>query len=234
MIAVVVAEFGAIILLGLLVAGLLRSHAEILRRLHELGAGLDDSDHDAAPQPLTLSGRLVDVGAEAAAYDVAGERLDGASVSLSVRGARHDTFLAFLSSSCSTCRPFWDAFADTPSVPGGARLVVVVEDDDNVGRLRRLAPDDVTVVRSTSAWEEYGVPGWPHFVYVDGPTGRVVGEGTGQTWDRVRDLIEHAIGGREVMPDPRDNAERIDRELAAAGIGPGHPSLYAPVDDGTS
>src|SRR3712207_7247761 len=28
--------------LGLLVVGLLRSHAEILRRLHELGAGLDD------------------------------------------------------------------------------------------------------------------------------------------------------------------------------------------------
>jgi hypothetical protein len=32
-------------------------------------------------------------------------------------------------------------------------------------------------------------------------------------------------------PDPRDNAERIDRELAVAGIGPGHPSLYVPVED---
>src|SRR4051812_49320596 len=86
-IAVVVAEAGAIVLLGLLVAGLLRSHAEILRRLHELGAGMDDAHLDAeldTAAPLTLSGRLVDVGADTTAYDVVGERLDGANVSLSV------------------------------------------------------------------------------------------------------------------------------------------------------
>ena len=108
----------------------------------------------------------------------------------------------------------------------------MVEDDDNVASLRRLAGPDLTVVRSSSAWEEYGVPGSPHFIYVDGPSGRVVGEGTAQTWDRVRDLMEHAISGGTAIPaDPRDNAERIDHELAAAGIGPGHASPYAPVDD---
>ena len=41
MTVLVVAEAAAILLLGLLVAGLLRSHAEILRRLHELGAGME-------------------------------------------------------------------------------------------------------------------------------------------------------------------------------------------------
>jgi len=40
-------EAVAIVLLGVLVFGLLRSHAEILRRLHSLGAGLDP---DAEPE----------------------------------------------------------------------------------------------------------------------------------------------------------------------------------------
>ena len=41
MAAVLVIQSVAIVLLGVLVVGLLRSHAEILRTLHELGAGLD-------------------------------------------------------------------------------------------------------------------------------------------------------------------------------------------------
>ena len=41
MLAVVVAEGVAIALLAVLVLGLLRSHALILRALHELGAGLE-------------------------------------------------------------------------------------------------------------------------------------------------------------------------------------------------
>src|SRR5206468_11279377 len=47
MLAVVIAEAAAIFLLGLLVAGLLRSHAEILRALHDLGAAADPD----APRP---------------------------------------------------------------------------------------------------------------------------------------------------------------------------------------
>ena len=38
-------ESVVIVLLAILVVGLLRSHAEILRRLHELGAGID---HDSS------------------------------------------------------------------------------------------------------------------------------------------------------------------------------------------
>ena len=41
MLAVVIAEGVAIVLLGVLVLGLLRSHALILKALHELGAGLE-------------------------------------------------------------------------------------------------------------------------------------------------------------------------------------------------
>ena len=39
--AILIIESCVLVLLTLLVAGLLRSHAEILRRLHALGAGLD-------------------------------------------------------------------------------------------------------------------------------------------------------------------------------------------------
>ena len=46
-------ETVALVLLTLLVAGLLRSHAEILRRLHALGAGLDPDARDAGPAPAT-------------------------------------------------------------------------------------------------------------------------------------------------------------------------------------
>ena len=41
MLAVVIAEGVAVVLLGVLVLGLLRSHALILKALHELGAGLE-------------------------------------------------------------------------------------------------------------------------------------------------------------------------------------------------
>ena len=39
MTALIVVEAAAIVLLGVLVVGLLKSHAEILRQLHDLGAG---------------------------------------------------------------------------------------------------------------------------------------------------------------------------------------------------
>ena len=46
----------AVLVLGVLVAGLLRSHAEILKALHELGAGLE-LDRDApGPVPVTIDG----------------------------------------------------------------------------------------------------------------------------------------------------------------------------------
>ena len=44
MTALIIAEAAVIVLLGLLVAGLLRSHAEILRKLDSLGAGLEHVD----------------------------------------------------------------------------------------------------------------------------------------------------------------------------------------------
>jgi hypothetical protein len=255
-IAVVVAEAVAIVLLGVLVVGLLRSHAEILKALHELGAGLDPDSDDArvggrlsraASAQLSSGGHRSTTAEDA--HDVGGTLLDGSVAAIAVNGVPHDTVLAFLSSTCITCAPFWEEFAAGVALPENSRLVVVVQDEDSTKKVRRLAGDELLVIASSEAWEEYGVPGSPHFAYVDGPSGKVTGEGTGETWDQVADLIDQASGGRPRRgssaqpganpplldpaddPDHRDNPTRIDQELLASGIGPGHPSLYAPVDD---
>lgn len=235
MLAVVIAEGVAILLLGLLVAGLLRSHAEILRALHDLGAGVDPDESAPARGPATATTSALTGGP---AHDIAGVDPRGDAVAVAIVGAAHDTLLAFLSTGCDTCRPFWSAVGGDLGL-ADVRVLVVVSDEESESELARLTGPQVEVIASTAAWEAYEVPGSPHFVYVDGPNGRVVGEGTGPDWPAVRGLLTQANSDRAARsgggPRPgdaawRDNPTRIDSELLAAGIGPGHPSLAAPVD----
>jgi hypothetical protein len=225
--AILIIESVVLVLLTLLVAGLLRSHAEILRRLHALGAGLDPDD---ASTPIALS-RPVDLrGAEsgefAPAVDLDGAGTNDDALHVSIVGARHRTLLAFLSSGCLTCQVFWDAFADARALdlPVDMRVVIVTKDgaEESISALRKLAPRDVPVVMSSAAWLDYRVPGSPYFVLVDGPAGRVRGEGTGAHWDQVKNLL------RQAADDASDDSRevRIDRELLAHGIEPGDASLY--------
>ena len=104
------------------------------------------------------------------------------------------------------------------------------------------AGDRVPVVMSTQAWNDYEIPGSPHVVLVDGGTGKVRGEGAAGTWPQV--IRPRGPGPRRPGPTPgrgcptrspaRDNADRIDAELAAHGIGGGHESLYpGPTVTGT-
>jgi hypothetical protein len=212
----VIAEGFAIALLGLLVAGLLRSHAEILRALHDLGADLDPDGRS----PVTPASRVTSLRSEDTGHDISGHWLDGGAAVVGVVGTAHQSLLAFLSTGCVTCSSFWDALrAGVPPV-GDARVIVVVQDEESISRVQELAGPDLDVIVSSRAWLDYGVPGSPHVVQVDGPTGRVVGEGTGQSWEQVIGLLTR---GSDVTD--RDNPSRIDRELAAAGIVPGHPSL---------
>src|SRR4051794_27528506 len=95
----------AVGLLTLLVAGLLRSHAEILRSLQSLGVSLDPD----APEPSSPTGLTSRESAEGVpALDVTGVDPSGAPVTFAVAGVGHRTLLAFLSSTCLTCRGFWD------------------------------------------------------------------------------------------------------------------------------
>lgn len=228
MTALVVALTAAVLLLAVLVAGLLRSHAEILKALHELGAGLELDRTSPGPVPVTLSGVRTPRGdaAEPPAA-VVGSSLDGETVAVSLSGGT-DVLLAFLSSGCSTCQAFWTAFAEPDvAVPGNARLVVVSKDLDQESRsaLSERASAHVPLVTSSQAWEDFSVPGSPYFIYVDG-AGTVAGEGSAATWDAVATLMRQAHadaphGGRS--RDSRDTAA-----LAAAGIAPGDPRLSGP------
>jgi hypothetical protein len=228
---ILVIESVVLVLLTVLVAGLLRSHAEILRRLHALGAGLDPDDTSrtvSVSRPVDL--RADDPDAFAPAADVAGSGLRDDAQHVAIVGSRGRTLLAFLSSGCLTCQGFWDVFADTTrlDLPDDIRLIVVTKDaaEESISALRRLAPRDVPVVMSSGAWADYRVPGSPYFVLVDGALGRVRGEGTGAHWDQVKNLLRQAAD--DASDDSREG--RIDRELLAYGIEPGDPSLYRTAD----
>ncbi len=228
-----------VLLLAVLVVGLLRSHADILRALHRLGVGEDfEHTHDATPTPRA---RLNDN----PPADLSGESLRGSAMHVGVSGIEGQTLLAFLSTGCSACLTLWDDLARDPTAGiTAARLVVVAKgpEEESQSRLEQLAPPGVTVVQTTQAWHDYGVPVTPYFVLVDGPTGSVIGEGSAPSWGQVISLMKQAGAdlaarnrGSEVV-DPIDRSEiRADAELRKAGIGPGHPSLYpdrAPIDEG--
>jgi hypothetical protein len=229
MLAIVIVEGAAILLLALLVAGLLRSHAEILRRLHQLGAGILPDATAGGPPGVSAPARP----RGAAAHDVSGVTLSDETAAIAVRSPDRDTVLAFLSSGCATCGGFWRVFGESLlTVPGGARLVVVAKDADaeSPARLSELAPAELPLVLSSRAWEAYQVPGAPYFVYVHGPTGQVVGEGTGGSWAQVAGLLGQALTEARSAGDGADAGDPVERELLAAGIGPHHPSLYGPPE----
>ncbi|NAZ80627.1 hypothetical protein GTR02_02190 [Kineococcus sp. R8] len=259
MTALVVGLTVAVALLGVVVAGLLRSHAEILRALHELGAGREDTAPGSAGGPVDLPfevgrGVLSAAGGGAgvtgsAAPDVVGATPAGDTVQVSVTAGGGATLVAFLSSGCLTCHGFWERFAaSAPGLPPATRLVVVTQgpERESAGAVQRLAGPDLLVVMSTATWEAYEVPGSPYFVLVDAATGRVAGEGSATGWDQVQRLVGEAAGDlalarsagahhdhshrRDAGDGPHREA-RADRELLAAGIAPGHPSLQLTADE---
>lgn len=228
--AVVIAEGVAIAVLALLVLGLLRSHALILRALHELGAGLElEKDAGGAPGPASNPVRVdIESGVVPATrpatvhgHSVVGTTLTGEEVTIPVQGSGRRTLLAFLSSGCSVCQTFWDALSTgVDDVPGDGRLVVVAKDphDESVTTLRELAGATLEVVQSSAAWTDYEVPGSPYFVYVE--DGTITGEGSSTTWPQVRDLMRQAVGD---AADARRRAGRTGPgRLGSGGDAGGH------------
>ncbi len=220
MVALVSVETVLLVLLIVLVAALLRSHAELLRRL-----GPEGGDAPRLPDPPPAGVR-----ADTAAPELAGVTPTGDAVKLALTGS--PTLLAFLSSGCTSCAGFWEKLGDGglaselrpvivtrgPDREPSAELRTVIvtrgPDREQAAKLRRLAPDAVPVVMSSRAWEDYGVPGTPYFVLVrDGAIG---GEGVATTWSALASLLGDAI----------EEQRGLDERLAAAGVGPDHPSLY--------
>jgi hypothetical protein len=220
MTALVSVETVLLVLLVVLVAGLLRSHAEILRRIGPAG----DDARSPLPEPPPAARR----GEQAIPAALVGVTPDGDPVTLAFDGVRsRPTLLAFLTTGCATCGAFWDSLGEQ-RLPAGLQTVIVTHgsERERPARLRELAPDRVPVVMSSQAWSDYGVPGSPYFVLVDGV---IRGEGVAGTWDGLASLVGDAIEDeREAARADAGTrrARQVEETLAAAGIGPEHPSLY--------
>jgi len=200
--SLVIIETIVLALLAIIVVSLLRSHAELLRRLP---APDDEHEHahaaHGAAVPIqaapTLSSTLpAPRRRPSVAHDVVGSTLAGDQVAVSAASGS-DTLFAFLSTGCLTCQTFWDGLQPgvrTP-MPGGARVIVVVKDPafESPSKLATLAPPDVPVVQSSAAWEDFGVQMSPYFCFVDGSSGEVRSEGAAMNWDQVRSLLTDAL-----------------------------------------
>ncbi len=219
MVALVSVETVLLVLLVVLVAGLLRSHAELLRRI---GPAAD------APPEIAQPPKTARAGAATRAAPVSGPTPGGDAVSLAFEGAGSTpTLLAFLTSGCSTCAGFWATLGEQRLPPGVQTLIVTRGPErERPSRLRKLAPEGVGVVMSSQAWEDYGVPGAPYFVLV---AGGVRGEGVATTWQALSSLVSDAIEDdweAQRSGSGTERAARVEATLAASGIAPGDPSLY--------
>jgi hypothetical protein len=219
--AVLVAVLTVVVaLLAVLVVGLLRSHAEILRALHDLGVNLEDGAPDgrtrtfaagtrprsgvAAPD-TPVEERIGDSGLAAPvdgplgdAHDLMGVTPAGDAAAISVRGTGTMTLLAFLTSGCASCLDFWEAFTDPRNrrIAGeDANLVVITKgpEAESPGAIAELAHPDLNVLLSTEAYDDYSVPVAPYFVLVDGAGSRIIGEGAAASFDQLASLLSKAL-----------------------------------------
>jgi hypothetical protein len=230
---VVIAAVQAFLLLGVL-----RSHAAILRRLHDLGQGLDADA--AGERPASDTSAPADLGlprpggqtSGRPAADLTGVDPYGDAVAIRVGEVEHDTVLLFLSSGCRTCHAFWEALG-SDDLPGGGRAVIVTkgEESESPVAVAEVAPPGVPLVMSSDAWRDYQVPGSPYVVHVDGVTGTVRGEGTSADWAAARRMMVEAAGDLDARRSRKAAADvarerEVDRVLLDAGIEPGDQSLY--------
>lgn len=233
MTVVVVMLTVVVVVLALLVVGLLRSHAEILRALHDLGVNVEDGavqQFALTPQAPQNPPQTLPAGAPAGvpetvarrgltgAADVSGVTPSGDAVMVGVTGTGRRTLLAFLSSGCTTCEGFWDALADPANRSIGqlgADVVVITRgsDSESPAAVADMSSDGLVTVMSTEAWDDYDVPVSPYFVLVDGSGqhGEVLGEGAAGGWEQLTQLMSRAVA------DGAMGTRRSRRELLRGG-----------------
>lgn len=228
--ALIVIEGVIILLLLVLVAGLLRSHADILRKLDALGAGEDSQiirsgqNGDVTRTPMRTE--------PASLAAISGQTPLGDTASVALKDSRGYVLVAFMSTGCTTCKPFWKAFRDGMDMPrADIRPVIVTKGthEESPGEIRERAPLDITTIMSSETWDAFRVPGTPYFQLVNTESGVVVGEGSAGSWPRLVEMIERSLGDEGVSPialTTRQRYEDSSSTLRESGIEPGDPSLY--------
>jgi hypothetical protein len=181
----VVALAAAVICLGVLVFGLLRGQAEILRLLDDLRG------------PPPRQGRV-----GTAAVDIEGVSPAGDRIGVDVKGARL-AVLVFLTSSCEPCHALWEALGKGAGgeLPGRPSVVAVTPSPSTESRRKvaELAAGDAAVVMSTEAWQAYGVATAPFCVVI--ARGVLRSEAPLRRWSQVAELLEDVLGaGRGSRP----------------------------------
>ena len=219
--AVVIVEAVVIALLVVLVAGLLKSHAEILRELDRLG-GTPTTPSQAERLRVTGLG-------QAPTREVSGVEPGGSTVSVSLDLGHGETLLAFLSTGCASCRVFWAELGESPKLPTNTTRPVIVTKGpqaESPGKVRELAPGGVSVVMSDEAWDDYRVPLTPYFMLVDG-RGGVLGEGSATNMEHLVDLLRQSAADADPTKLGTKGRERFtDETLSRSGVEPGDASLY--------
>lgn len=246
MTTIVTIQAVALVVLTLAVIGLLRSHAAIIRALNLGGDehahasshnGASAGSHDHGAQPAHDHSTDVAKAREMPIPERAPEAADIVGVSPStlkpvrvdVRGAKRDTLLAFLSTGCLSCEGFWKGIREGAAVPRNARIVAITKDPDEerATRVEKLSSKRAVTVMSSQAWVDYNVPMYPYFVYVDAASGEVRAGGAADTWEHVLALLDDSL--EEIESRKGARVDDDDAALLAAGIGPGHPSLFRGV-----
>lgn len=205
MTALIILEGVVILLLLVLVAGLLKSHAEILRELHRLGGR---PEGEIGPRGVRVTGL-----GQAPLTEITGSDPSGNERTVSLTHGRGETLIAFLSTGCAACQVFWQTLSEKPEMPTPSTRPVIItkgSEAESPGRVRKLAPAGVPLVMSSDAWDAFKVPLTPFFMLVGGE-GQVLGEGSAMSWDQLLGLLERS---------------RADAEEPVAAISPDDPTLY--------
>ena len=227
--AALVAMSVVVLLLGLLVVGLLRSHAEILRKLESLGAGESESHHHENDLVAVSGTRRESL------PDISGVNPDGEPIVVSMTNTEQPTLLAFLSTSCSSCSMFWESLDNSELYFGATKHRVLIltrgAEEESPSRALSLRRGHADVLMSSRAWDDFDVPGAPYFTLVT-PDRGVVGEGSATTFAALEEFLSDSISdakwdSRHLAQEADERREdRIDEELRRAGIEPGDPRLY--------
>jgi len=127
--------------------------------------------------------------------DIAGVDPGGETVTLRIRESAEPVLLLFLSADCLGCRDLWEGTAALArALPDDVRRVIVTRgpEREDAGAIAALAPEDVTTVMSSAAYDDYRVAGAPFLVVVAGNEVRTEGVawGVAETARATRQALE--------------------------------------------